>query len=56
MSKKPNKPPADELKPFVAPFRFDGSGQFHLKSRKTNEKGGLTRRRAKRSSRPTASG
>jgi PPK2 family polyphosphate:nucleotide phosphotransferase len=43
MSKKPRKPPADELKPFVAPFRFDGSGQFHLKSRKTNDKGGLTK-------------
>jgi PPK2 family polyphosphate:nucleotide phosphotransferase len=43
MSKKPNKPPADELKPFVAPFRFDGSGQFHLKSRKTSDKGGLTK-------------
>ncbi len=43
MSKKPSKPPADELKPFVAPFRFDGSGQFHLKSRKTNDKGGLTK-------------
>ena len=28
-------------KPFVAPFRFDGSGEFHLKSHKTNEKGGL---------------
>src|SRR6476660_4143379 len=43
MSKKPNKPPADELKPFVAPFRFDGSGQFHLKSCKTSDKGGLTK-------------
>jgi PPK2 family polyphosphate:nucleotide phosphotransferase len=32
---------ADELKPFVAPFRFDGSGEFHLKSQKTGEKGGL---------------
>jgi PPK2 family polyphosphate:nucleotide phosphotransferase len=32
---------ADELKPFVAPFRFDGSGEFHLKSQKTSEKGGL---------------
>ena len=41
MSKKPSQPLADELKPFVAPFRFDGSGQFHLKSLKTGEKGGL---------------
>ena len=29
------------MQPFVAPFRFDGSGEFHLKSHKTNEKGGL---------------
>jgi PPK2 family polyphosphate:nucleotide phosphotransferase len=29
------------LKPFVAPYRFDGTGAFHLKSHKTNEKGGL---------------
>src|ERR1700754_3370374 len=41
MSKKPAKPLADELKPYVAPFRFDGSGEFHLKSHKTHEKGGL---------------
>src|SRR6195952_3233464 len=32
---------AAKLKPYVAPFRFDGSGEFHLKSQKTNEKGGL---------------
>src|SRR4030088_3730239 len=31
----------DQLKPFVAPFRFDGAGEFHLKSHETNEKGGL---------------
>ncbi len=41
MSKKSSKPLADELKPYVAPFRYDGSGEFHLKSHKTNEKGGL---------------
>ena len=41
MSKKSSQALADELKPFVAPFRFDGSGKFHLKSHKTNEKGGL---------------
>lgn len=40
MSKKP-KTLADELKPFVAPFRVDGSEHFHLKSVKTSEKGGL---------------
>src|SRR6202047_5011686 len=41
MSKKPSQYPGDQLRPFVAPFRFDGSGEFHLKSHKTNEKGGL---------------
>ena len=30
-----------QLQPFVAPFRFDGSSEFHLKSHKTDEKGGL---------------
>ena len=46
MSKKPSKPLADELKPYVAPFRFDGAGEFHLKSHKTNEKGGLDKEKA----------
>ena len=41
MSKKSSQPLADELKPYVAPFRIDGSAEFHLKSHKTNEKGGL---------------
>jgi PPK2 family polyphosphate:nucleotide phosphotransferase len=41
MSKKPSQSLAAELKPFIAPFRFDGSGEFHLKSHKTNERGGL---------------
>ena len=41
MSKKPSPSLAAELKPFVAPFRFDGSSEFHLKSHKTREKGGL---------------
>ena len=31
----------DQLKPFVAPFRFDGSGEFHLRSHNTSERGGL---------------
>jgi PPK2 family polyphosphate:nucleotide phosphotransferase len=38
MSKKSS---ASELEPFVAPFRFDGSEEFHLKSHRTAEKGGL---------------
>jgi PPK2 family polyphosphate:nucleotide phosphotransferase len=40
-SRKPKPSLADELKSFVAPFRFDGAGEFHLKSHETNEKGGL---------------
>jgi PPK2 family polyphosphate:nucleotide phosphotransferase len=41
MSKKSQKPLGDALKPFVAPFRYDGTGEFHLKSHKTSEKGGI---------------
>jgi PPK2 family polyphosphate:nucleotide phosphotransferase len=48
MSKKPSQPLAAELKPFIAPFRFDGSGEFHLKSHKTNEKGGLDKERGEK--------
>jgi PPK2 family polyphosphate:nucleotide phosphotransferase len=46
MRKKPSPPLAVQLKPFVAPFRYDGSGEFHLKSHKTNEKGGLDKDKA----------
>src|SRR5258707_4779857 len=48
MSKKSSRPLAAQLKPFIAPFRFDGSGTFHLKSHKTNEKGGLDKDRAEK--------
>ena len=41
MSKKKREPLAAGLKPYVAPFCFDGSGEFHLKSHRTAEKGGL---------------
>jgi PPK2 family polyphosphate:nucleotide phosphotransferase len=41
MSKKPSQFLTAELKPFVTPFRFDGSGEFHLKSHQTDEKGGI---------------
>ena len=41
MSKKSSQNLATRLAPFVAPFRFDGSGEFHLRSHKTDEKGGL---------------
>src|SRR3954451_5852281 len=46
MSKKSSKLLTDELKPNVAPFRYDGAGEFHLKSHKTNEKGGLDKDKA----------
>src|ERR687888_391417 len=48
MSKKSSQALADELKSYVAPFRHDGSGEFHLKSHKTNEKGGLDKEKATR--------
>src|SRR6202046_3352783 len=41
MSKKPKRRLTERLKPFVVPFRFDGAGEFHLKSYKTSERGGL---------------
>src|SRR3954454_8924247 len=41
MSKNKREPLAAELKSLVAPFCFDGSGEFHLKSHRTAEKGGL---------------
>jgi PPK2 family polyphosphate:nucleotide phosphotransferase len=48
MSKKPSQSLSDQLKPFVAPFRFDGLGEFHLRSHKTNEKGGLDKDKAEK--------
>ena len=48
MSKKPSQSLGDQLKPFVAPFRFDGSGAFHLKAHKTNAKGGLDKDKAEK--------
>jgi PPK2 family polyphosphate:nucleotide phosphotransferase len=42
MSKKSSSESlAGQLGPFVAPFRVDGSKEFHLKSHKTGEKGGI---------------
>ncbi len=43
MSKTSSQSISDQLKPFVAPFRFDGAGAFHLRSHQTNAKGGLDR-------------
>jgi PPK2 family polyphosphate:nucleotide phosphotransferase len=48
MSKKSSQSLSAELKSFVAPFRVDGSGEFHLKSHKTNEKGGLDKDKAEK--------
>src|SRR4051794_14626308 len=48
MSKKPSQYLGDQLRPFIAPFRFNGSGDFHLKSYKTNEKGGLDKDKAEK--------
>jgi PPK2 family polyphosphate:nucleotide phosphotransferase len=46
MNRKPSQSLAEQLKPFVAPFRYDGSGKFHLRSHKTNAKGGLEKDKA----------
>src|SRR5450756_430554 len=48
MSKKPSQSPGVQLKAYVAPFRFDGSGAFHLKSHKTDAKGGLDKDKAEK--------
>ena len=48
MSKKSSESLGAQLKPFVAPFRVDGSGEFHVKSHKTNEKGGLDKDKAEK--------
>jgi len=48
MSRKSQLPLDDTLKPLVAPFRYDGTGEFHLKSHKTNEKGGLDKERGEK--------
>jgi len=39
--KKAKKSLGERLKPFVAPFRVDGKAEFHLRSHKTGERGGL---------------
>ena len=48
MGKQSQKSLADTLKPYVAPFSFDGSGEFHLKSHKTREKGGLDKEKGEK--------
>jgi PPK2 family polyphosphate:nucleotide phosphotransferase len=46
MSKTPSKTLNAELDRFISPFRIDGSARFHLRSQKTNEKGGLDKEKA----------
>jgi PPK2 family polyphosphate:nucleotide phosphotransferase len=48
MSKKKRLPLAAELQPYVVPFCFDGSGEFHLKSHKTAERGGLDKEKGEK--------
>jgi hypothetical protein len=48
MSKKPSQSLGARLKPFVAPFRVNGSGKFHLRSHKTNARGGLDKGEAEK--------
>jgi PPK2 family polyphosphate:nucleotide phosphotransferase len=48
MNKKSAQTLSDQLKPFVAPFRFDGSGKFRLRSYKPNEKGSLDKDKAEK--------
>ncbi|WP_431204623.1 polyphosphate kinase 2 family protein [Bradyrhizobium betae] len=45
-SKKPSKSLAQELDRYITPFRYDGSGKFHLKDHKTNAKGDLDKEKA----------
>jgi PPK2 family polyphosphate:nucleotide phosphotransferase len=46
MSKKPSQSLGSQLKAYVAPFRFDGSGEFHLKAHKPDARGGLDKDKA----------
>ncbi|MFB6447193.1 polyphosphate kinase 2 family protein [Bradyrhizobium tunisiense] len=46
MSKKPSQSLAQELDRYITPFRYDGSGKFHLKAHKTDEKGDLDKEKA----------
>jgi PPK2 family polyphosphate:nucleotide phosphotransferase len=46
MSKNPSKSLAQELDRYITPFRHDGSGKFHLKNYKTDEKGDLDKETA----------
>ena len=47
MNTKQSQRPAQSLKGYVEPFRIDGSDEFHLKSHKPGEKGGLDKEAAR---------
>jgi PPK2 family polyphosphate:nucleotide phosphotransferase len=47
-AEKPEQPLALQLQPFVAPFRVDGTRDFHLKSYKTAERGGLDKEKGEK--------
>ena len=46
MSRKAAASLGTQLKPFIAPFRIDGTSEFHLKSHKTDAKVGLDKEKA----------
>jgi PPK2 family polyphosphate:nucleotide phosphotransferase len=48
MSKTPAKTLSSGLDPYISPFRVDGTSRFHLRSQKTNEKGGLDKDKAEK--------
>jgi PPK2 family polyphosphate:nucleotide phosphotransferase len=48
MGKQSSQSLAHQLKSFVTPFRVDGSGEFHLKSHNTSEKGGLDKEKGEK--------
>jgi PPK2 family polyphosphate:nucleotide phosphotransferase len=48
MSKKASQSLDAQLESFVAPYRVDGSGKFHLRSYKTDDKGGLDKDKAEK--------
>jgi PPK2 family polyphosphate:nucleotide phosphotransferase len=48
MSKKPSRSLSDQLIPYVAPYRYDGASAFHLRSHRTNAKGGLDKDKAEK--------
>ena len=48
MSRKAAASLGTQLKPFIAPFRIDGTSEFHLKSHKTDARGGLDKEKAGR--------